>query len=386
MSGRDTPLERMPVVILAGGKGTRLREETERVPKPLVGIGERPILWHIMKLFGHHGANRFVLCLGFKSWLIKEYFLRYREQIADVTVRLGDPAPPVIHGNGDEDWEVTLAETGLETGTGARLHRVREYVDTDTFILTYGDGLGSVDIGALVDFHRSHGRIGTVTGVHPTSRYGEMKVTDGVVTDFVEKPTTAEGFVSGGFFVFQREFLDYLDDDPELMFERAPLQRLARDGELAVFPHSGFWMGMDTFREFSELNRLWAQGDAPWKVWEPRARPRAGPRPARPPRTRRAPPPAPRSWPPQRVEVDEHEPLDARLGRDPSRVAAGGVDRRSTPASRRAPTPRASARASRPRTARCRRRRACRCSRSAGRRSAAPASACCDRAAGVCAA
>jgi glucose-1-phosphate cytidylyltransferase len=268
MSDRDTPLERMPVVILAGGKGTRLREETERVPKPLVGIGDRPILWHIMKLFGHHGANRFVLCLGFKGWLIKEYFLRYREQIADVTVRLGDPAPPVIHGNGDEDWEVTLAETGLETGTGARLQRVRHYVDTDTFILTYGDGLGSVDIGALVDFHRSHRRIGTVTGVHPTSRYGEMKLTEGVVTDFVEKPTTAEGFVSGGFFVFQREFLDYLDDDPALMFERAPLQRLARDGELAVFPHTGFWMGMDTFREFSELNRLWAQGDAPWKFWE----------------------------------------------------------------------------------------------------------------------
>ena len=268
MSGRDTPLERMPVVILAGGLGTRLREETERVPKPLVGIGERPIVWHIMKLFGHHGAKRFVLCLGFKSWLIKEYFLRYREQIADLTVRLGDPGPPTFHTNGEEDWEVTLAETGLDTGTGGRIHRVRQYVDTDTFILTYGDGLGSVDIDALVDFHRSHGRIGTVTGVHPTSRYGEMKVADGVVTDFDEKPSTAEGYVSGGFFVFQREFFDYLDDDPELMFERAPLQQLARDGELAVFPHSGFWMGMDTFREFTELNRLWAAGDAPWKVWD----------------------------------------------------------------------------------------------------------------------
>ena len=225
MSSRDTPLERMPVVILAGGLGTRMREETERVPKPLVGIGERPILWHIMKLFGHHGAQRFVLCLGFKSWLIKEYFLRYREQIADLTVRLGDPGPPTFHSNGEEDWEVTLAETGLTPAPAARIHRVRQYVDTDTFILTYGDGLGSVDIGALVDFHRSHGRIGTVTGVHPTSRYGEMKVADGVVTDFDEKPTTAEGFVSGGFFVFQREFFDYLDDDPELIFERAPLQQ-----------------------------------------------------------------------------------------------------------------------------------------------------------------
>ena len=184
MSSRDTPIERMPVVILAGGMGTRLREETERVPKPLVQIGERPILWHIMKLYGHHAARRFVVCLGYKSWSIKEYFLRYHEQLADVTVHIGNTAPPRFHGNPiDEDWEVTLAETGLETGTGGRIHRVRRYVDTDTFILTYGDGLGSVDISALVDFHRSHGRIGTVTGVHPTSRYGEMKVADGASPD-----------------------------------------------------------------------------------------------------------------------------------------------------------------------------------------------------------
>jgi glucose-1-phosphate cytidylyltransferase len=267
MSSRDTPLERMPVVILAGGLGTRMGMETERVPKPLVPIGERPILWHIMKLYAHHGAQRFVLCLGFKSWQIKEYFLRYREQIADLTVRLGDPAPPVFHTNGGEDWEVTLAETGLDTGTGGRLHKVRDHVDTDTFVVTYGDGLGSVDIGALLAFHREHGRIGTVTGVHPTSRYGEMRVADGVVTEFVEKPTTAAGFVSGGFFVFQREFFDYLSDDPALVLEREPLSRLARDGQLAVFPHTGFWMGMDTTREFDELNRLWAEGSAPWKVW-----------------------------------------------------------------------------------------------------------------------
>ena len=267
MSGRDTPLERMPVVILAGGKGTRLREETERVPKPLVGIGERPILWHIMKLFGHHGANRFVLCLGFKSWLIKEYFLRYREQIADVTVRLGDPAPPVVHGNGDEHWEITLAETGLDAGTGARLHRVRRYVDTDTFILTYGDGLGSVDIGALVDFHRSHGRIGTVTGVHPTSRYGEMRVNGPQVMEFDEKPTLAEGVVSGGFFVFQREVFDYLDEDPNLFLEQKPLQRLARDGQLSVYLHEGFWHPMDTYRDYLHLNEMWKRGDTPWKIW-----------------------------------------------------------------------------------------------------------------------
>jgi glucose-1-phosphate cytidylyltransferase len=266
---RDTPIEQMPVVVLAGGMGTRLREETEHLPKPLVEIGERPILWHIMKLYGHHGAHRFLICLGYKSWQIKQFFLQYHEQGADLTVHIGSEEPPTFHDSPvTEDWEVTLAETGLTTGTGGRLWRVRDYVDTDTFMFTYGDGIGRVDVAALLDFHRSHDRIGTVTGVHPTSRYGEMKVTDGVVTDFDEKPSTAEGYVSGGFFVFQREFFDYLDDDPELMFERAPLQQLARDGELAVFPHSGFWMGMDTFREFTELNRLWAAGDAPWKVWD----------------------------------------------------------------------------------------------------------------------
>jgi glucose-1-phosphate cytidylyltransferase len=268
VSSRDTPIERMPVVILAGGMGTRLREETERVPKPLVQIGERPILWHIMKLYGHHAARRFVVCLGYKSWSIKEYFLRYHEQLADVTVHIGNTAPPRFHGNPiDEDWEVTLAETGLNTGTGARLLRVREYVDTDTFMFTYGDGIGRVDIGALLAYHRSHDRIGTVTGVRPTSRYGEMSVEDGSVIEFNEKPTTPEGFVSGGFFVFQREVFDYLTDEPGLILEHAPLQHLARDGELAVFSHEGFWMGMDTYREFAELNQLWESGRAPWKVW-----------------------------------------------------------------------------------------------------------------------
>jgi glucose-1-phosphate cytidylyltransferase len=267
-SARDTPIDRIPVVILAGGMGTRLRDETERVPKPLVGIGERPILWHIMKLYGHHGARRFVLCLGYKSWLIKEYFLRYREQGADLTVHLGEHRPPVIHDHAsEEDWTVTLAETGLLTGTGGRLHLVRDYVDSDTFMFTYGDGIGEIDIQALLEYHRSHDRIGTVTGVHPTSRYGEMAVKEGMVTEFNEKPTTPEGFVSGGFFVFQRELFDYLSDEPGLLLELDPLRNLARDGQLAVYAHEGFWMGMDTHREFSELNRLWESREAPWKVW-----------------------------------------------------------------------------------------------------------------------
>jgi glucose-1-phosphate cytidylyltransferase len=266
---RDTPIERMPVVILAGGLGTRLREETERVPKPLVEIGERPILWHIMKLYGHYGARRFLVCLGYKSWAIKEFFLRYHEHGADLTVHIGSDDPPTFHDNAvTEDWEVTLAETGLMTATGGRLRRVRQYLDTDTFMFTYGDGIGRVDIEALLEFHRSHDRIATVTGVRPSSRYGEMHVEDGMATEFNEKPTTPEGFVSGGFFVFQREIFDYLSEDPGLILEQAPLRMLARDGQLAVYRHEDFWLGMDTYREFAELNELWASGRAPWKVWK----------------------------------------------------------------------------------------------------------------------
>jgi glucose-1-phosphate cytidylyltransferase len=259
----------IPVVVLCGGQGTRLREETERVPKPLVDIGGKPILWHILKVYGHYGFSRFVLCLGYKSWDIKEYFLRFREHQTDFTVRLGnDRSDPVLQNHrGLEDWEVTCADTGLYAATGARISRIRDYVQSDTFMLTYGDGLGDVDVGALLAFHREQGRIGTVTGVHPSSRYGEMRVEGPLAVEFNEKPTRPEGLVSGGFFVFQREFFRYLDDDPSLFFEHEPLQKLARDGELSVFPHEGFWMGMDTYREYLELNRLWQNGEAPWRVW-----------------------------------------------------------------------------------------------------------------------
>jgi glucose-1-phosphate cytidylyltransferase len=263
------PPEQLPVVILAGGIGTRLREITgERVPKPLVEIGEQPILWHIMKIYGHFEFERFVLCLGYKSNEIKEYFLRHREYRADFTIRLhGDHEPMFHNAMGDERWEVTCAETGLVAGTGARVRRIRDYIDTDTFLLTYGDGVGNVDLGELLEFHRDSGRIGTVTGVRPTSRYGELEVRDGVAVQFNEKPTVSEGFVSGGFFVFQRSFFDYLTDDPALMLEQEPLQKLARDGQLAVYPHDGFWMGMDTWRDYTELDTLWKSGHAPWKVW-----------------------------------------------------------------------------------------------------------------------
>src|SRR3954464_13272133 len=259
--------ERIPVVILCGGLGTRLREATENVPKPLVDIGERPILWHIMKLYRAHGFHRFILCLGYKSWAIKEYFLTYREHLSDFTIRLSDEHTPICHNKpADEDWEVTCAETGLLSGTGARLRLVRDYIDTDTFLFTYGDGIGDVDISSLLDFHLAQGRLGTVTGVRPSSRYGEMSVDSDKVIDFNEKPPSA-GVVSGGFFVFQRPFLDYLRDDPELLIEREPLRNLARDGERSVFTHEVFWMGMDTFREYTLLNDMWRSVTAPWKAW-----------------------------------------------------------------------------------------------------------------------
>lgn len=268
MTRTRTALAEMPVVILSGGMGTRLREETERVPKPLVEIGEKPILWHIMKLYQHHGLRRFVLCLGYKSWLIKEYFLSYREHVCDFTIGANSDHRPVFHSNGrgQEDWEITFAETGLTTATGARLQRVRNYINTDTFMFTYGDGIGAVDIDKLLEFHYEQGRIGTVTGVRPSSRYGEMRVDGSRAIEFNEKPP-AEGFVSGGFFVLQREFFDYLNDDPDLFFEQSPMRSLARDGELAVYPHDGFWLGMDTYRDLTELNQLWASGNPPWKIW-----------------------------------------------------------------------------------------------------------------------
>jgi glucose-1-phosphate cytidylyltransferase len=261
-------LSDVPVVILCGGQGTRLREETEYRPKPMVEIGPQPILWHIMKIYGAHGLDRFVLCLGYKGWEIKQYFLRYQEMHCDFTIDLGGGAPLAIHNDaGSLSWRVTCAETGAEAATGARLWRVRDYLQAPTFCLTYGDAVGDVDIGALLAFHRAHGRIATVTGVHPTSRYGEMRVDGEKVLEFDEKPTLAEGVVSGGFFVFERRVFDYLDDDPNLFLEQKPLQRLARDGELGVYLHEGFWHPMDTYRDYLHLNDLWKRGETPWKTW-----------------------------------------------------------------------------------------------------------------------
>jgi len=262
-----TQMSEMPVVILCGGQGTRLREETEVRPKPMVEIGGMPILWHIMKIYGHYDISRFLLCLGYKGWVIKQYFLRYPEMMSDFTVSMDGSAPPRFHNDrGHEDWSVTCAETGETTGTGGRLKKIEQYVDADTFFFTYGDAVSDLDVSKLLAYHREMGKVATVTGVHPTSRYGEIEVSDGVAQEFNEKPTVAEGVVSGGFFVFDRKIFDYLTDDPDLLLEHEPLRALARDGELAVYVHEGYWESMDTYRDYLHLNERWHAG-APWKSW-----------------------------------------------------------------------------------------------------------------------
>jgi len=260
----------MKVAILCGGQGTRLREETEVRPKPMVEIGGRPILWHIMKLYAHYGLSEFVLCLGYKGYQIKDFFLNYEARMKDLTVRLGRLRAIEYHnGRAEDGWTVTLAETGETALTGARVRRARRYLDRGPFCLTYGDGLGDINIPELIRFHRSHGKIATVTGVRPPGRFGELIIEDQKVATFSEKPQVSSGLINGGFFVFEREFLEnYLDDRDDLVLEQEPLQRLAADNQLMVWQHDGFWQPMDTYREWKLLEELWESGRAPWKVWE----------------------------------------------------------------------------------------------------------------------
>ncbi|MDT7778387.1 MAG: glucose-phosphate cytidylyltransferase [Acidobacteriota bacterium] len=258
----------MQAVILCGGLGTRLREETEFRPKPLVEVGGRPILWHIMKLYAHHGFRDFVLCLGYRGNMIKEYFLNYEAMNNDFTICLGRQHRVTYHDeHTEQDFHVTLAETGLETMTGGRVKQVEKYIDGDTFLVTYGDGVADVDIRALVEFHHAHGRVATVTTVRPTSRFGVLDVgEDGRVQRFVEKPQL-DGWASAGFFVFDRRIFDYLGGG-DCILEREPLERLAREGQLVAYRHDGYFFAMDTYREHEHLNQLWSSGEAPWKVWE----------------------------------------------------------------------------------------------------------------------
>ena len=259
-------------MILCGGEGSRLREETELRPKPMLEVGERPILWHIMKLYASHGLKDFILCLGYKGHLIKDYFLNYKTFGSDLRVELGASSAGIeyLNKNGAEDWRVTLVETGQRAMTGARVARAAQYVTADTFCLTYGDGIGDIDITKLLAYHRRHGKLATVTGVRPPGRFGELQIgPDGRASEFNEKLQTAEGAINGGFLVFQRGFIErYLSADDDCTLEREPLQRLARDGQLMVYSHTGFWQPMDTFREWRLLNDLWDRGQAPWKLWD----------------------------------------------------------------------------------------------------------------------
>lgn len=260
--------KKIPVVILCGGMGTRLREETESKPKPLVEVGSHPILWHIMSLYSHYGFRDFILCLGYKGALIKQFFLNYEVMNADCVIELGKNRGPTIHGtNHTPNWVITLADTGEHAMTGARLRQIAKYITGDTFMLTYGDGVANIDLQRLLAFHRSHGRIATVTGVHPSSRFGELIVEKDRVVKFGEKPQVREGYVNGGFFVFDRRVFEYLDHDEACVLEGAPLERLAEDGELRVYHHAGFWQCMDTYRDYKLLNEMWAAGKAEWRVW-----------------------------------------------------------------------------------------------------------------------
>ncbi len=263
----------MKVVILCGGRGTRFREETEHRPKPMVEIGDRPIVWHIMKHFARYGLNEFVLCLGYKGHVIKDYFLNYEAMSSDMTVTLGrasegNGAGVELHGKHfSENWRVTLAETGLDALTGARVKKVQKYVGNEPFFLTYGDGVCDVDLDALRAFHQRSRTIGTVTGVAPPGRFGELALDGDRVVSFTEKPETTAGVINGGFFLFEPAFFDYLSADDSCILERAPLEKLSRDKQLGVYKHPGFWQCIDTFRDYQLISDLWASGKAPWKTW-----------------------------------------------------------------------------------------------------------------------
>ncbi|MDQ3280018.1 MAG: glucose-1-phosphate cytidylyltransferase [Acidobacteriota bacterium] len=255
----------MKTVILAGGLGTRLSEETVVRPKPMVELGGRPILWHIMKHYSHHGITDFVVCLGYKGYTIKEYFANYFLHMSDVTINLRNNELKV-HQNSSEPWVVTLVDTGDDTATGGRLKRVRQHVDDETFCFTYGDGVSDVDITALVAFHREQKTQATLTAVQPPGRFGAIDVHGDRIRSFTEKPAGDGAWINGGFFVLEPQVFDYLDGD-DTVWEREPLEALARAGQLAAYRHAGFWQAMDTMRDKNLLEELWSSGRAPWKVW-----------------------------------------------------------------------------------------------------------------------
>lgn len=256
------------VVILAGGLGTRLRGETEFRPKPMVNIGSRPILWHIMKIYAHYGFKEFILCLGYKGDMIKEYFYNYEVLNNDFTIELGDENDIEIHSNySEKGWKITLVDTGDKALKGARLKRVEKHIGGDQFMVTYGDDVADININTLLNFHQSHGKLATVTGINPSSRFGELKVKGNKVESFSEKPKGGHGLINGGFFVLNKGVFDYLSNDDSCDLEVGTLEKIAKDGQLMVYKHKGFWACMDTPRDMEYLNRLWNEDKAKWKVW-----------------------------------------------------------------------------------------------------------------------
>ncbi len=258
----------MKVVILAGGMGTRISEESHLRPKPMIEIGDRPILWHIMKIYSHYGYNDFVICLGYKGNAIKEFFLNYLVYESDVTFNFRNGREIFTHQHSAEKWTVTLVDTGFSTLTGGRVKRIQKYVNNEPFMLTYGDGVSNVNIHELVEFHKSHGRCVTVTAAQPTGRFGALNIADtGEVEGFTEKPKGDNAWVNGGFFVMQPEVFDYLGGD-DVGLETDPLQNISRNHQFMAYKHTGFWLPMDTMRDKTVLEELWGGGNAPWKVWD----------------------------------------------------------------------------------------------------------------------
>ncbi|WP_099293702.1 glucose-1-phosphate cytidylyltransferase [Butyricimonas sp. Marseille-P3923] len=262
----------MKTVILCGGYGTRIRDVAENIPKPMIPIGGKPILWHIMKYYSAFDFNEFILCLGYKSEVIKDFFLNYDVRRSDIILNLGNSVDKKTSSSFKDDvnWNVVLAETGLDAMTGARVKKIKKYIGTDScFMLTYGDGVGDIDLDKLLAYHKSHGKMVTVTGVHPPGRFGELNIADDgeSVIGFNEKPQASGGYINGGFFVFNSDFLDILSDEENLVLEQAPMKKLVEMEELKVFKHDGFWQPMDTSREYLYLNELYNQHKAPWMKW-----------------------------------------------------------------------------------------------------------------------
>lgn len=257
----------MKVVILAGGYGTRISEESHLKPKPMVEIGEKPILWHIMKEYSHYGYNEFIICCGYKQHMIKEWFADYYLYNCDVTFDFTDDNKMIVHNNVSEPWKVTLIDTGLNTLTGGRIKRVKSYIGDETFMLTYGDSVSNVDINALYEFHKSHGKKATITAINVDQRFGVIDIDkDGDVSSFKEKTESDGSWVNGGFMVLEPKVIDYIEGD-KTAFEKGPLQKLSEEGQLKAYKHNGFWKCMDTKREKEELEALWESGKAPWKTW-----------------------------------------------------------------------------------------------------------------------